>query len=110
LSPGREESQLFARNSITVEIHFRSASRAFLGARADWSSSTGRLGQAFRFAACPTQLLDAGSELLSLNPVLEGSALKILHRAEVPAFVLIDLANGADVGVIQAGYLQRASE
>ena len=43
------------------------------------------------------------AERLSLNPVLERVAFEELHRNEVPAFMLVDVVDGADVGVIQCG-------
>jgi hypothetical protein len=50
-------------------------------------------------------------ERLSLNTVLEGAALQVLHRDEVPAFILVDIIDGADVGMIQSGgCLSLASE
>jgi len=41
------------------------------------------------------------AERLALNVLLECLAFQELHRDEVPAFVIVDVVNGADVRVIQ---------
>src|SRR5271167_3343400 len=42
-------------------------------------------------------------ERATVNEMLEGGSLEILHRDEGFAFMLADLVNGADVGMIQGG-------